>query len=73
MESFCLIVLTPKDKLLKRNAETEFTEEFVSNHLQLSIIQTTFSGREKLPAQHLPKLWPSGCRRAAEEHDILEI
>lgn len=44
----------------------------MSNHLQLSVIQTTFSGREKLPAQHLSKLRPSGCRTVGKEHDVLK-
>lgn len=44
----------------------------MSNHLQLRVIQTTFSGREKLPAQHLSKLRPSGCRTVGKEHDVLK-
>ncbi len=61
-----------KVKQVKQKIEAGFTKESVCNHLQLSIIQTTFSGREKLPAQHLSKLWPSGCRTVGKEHDVLE-
>lgn len=61
-----------KDKQVKQNIEAVFTKESLCNHFQLSIIQATFSGRKKLPAQHLSKLWPSSCRRIGKEPDILE-
>lgn len=60
-----------KDKQLKQRTEAEVTKESVCNHLQLVSIQTTFSGREKLPAQHLSKLGPSGCGTVGKEHDVL--
>lgn len=56
---------------MKKNLEAGFTKDSVSNHLQLVIIQTTFSGREKLPAQHLSKLWPRSYRTVGEELDVL--
>lgn len=56
---------------MKKNLEAGFTKDSVSNHLQLVFIQTTFSGREKLPAQHLSKLWPRSYRTVGEELDVL--
>lgn len=56
---------------MKKNLEAGFTEHSVRNHLQLVVIQTTFSGREKLPAQHLSKLWPHNYRTVGEELDVL--
>lgn len=56
---------------MKKNLEAGFTKHSVSNHLQLVVIQTTFSGREKLPAQHLSKLWPCSYRTVGKELDVL--
>lgn len=56
---------------MKQNTVEEFTKELVCDHFQLSVIQATFCGREKLPAQHLSKLRPSSCRSVGEEHNIL--
>lgn len=59
-------------KITEQKMRAVFTKQFVGNHLQLILIQTTFGRREKLPAQHLPKLCPCGCRTVGEEHDVLE-
>lgn len=56
---------------MKKNLEAGFTKHSVSDHLQLVVIQTTFSGREKLPAQHLSKLWPHSYRTVGKELDVL--
>lgn len=47
------------------------TQQFVSQHVELLLVQASLSDGGKLPAQHLGQLGPLGRRRAEEELQVL--